>query len=442
MLLQDLPEVAIVRVLTPGGPYAVGDMLSVAYLAPTIGRLVAHDAPAPTQTIESPGFVPETISVCVSHAAPPYARDAILTLSFLDPHIARIHPTGEAVRNLRPRSGDEDDGLANHVTAQARQGSATSVRAILREPDDVWNARRPTSERPDAPSVDGDRSDADPDATASTDGAVTGHVGASPSDAAHAVPRLSATSWRTVDRGSIDSAAFAGAVSLTAPPAPAGVRVRLQWNRDRVRRFVQVIDKLFTIDRLGWYRHTFAMRLLVPDEITCGDATADVEAMRHLVALRAAAVETLGRPLLAAFMPNFSISAEWLESLDNPVAARALAGLREAIVPFVCDDTVVPQVDVASDTTGVIERGELERQPASTVESALPIFIASHACDVVLTERLEAYRQTLVEVFGQTARSAEAVRLNAMSQPNHALDDRLWQLVGTVGQSLGGLAVA
>jgi hypothetical protein len=29
-----------------------------------------------------------------------------------------------------------------------------------------------------------------------------------------------------------------------------------------------------------------------------------------------------------------------------------------------------------------------------------------------------------------------------MAQPNHTLDDRLWQLVGAVGEHFGGLAVA
>ena len=46
----------------------------------------------------------------------------------------------------------------------------------------------------------------------------------------------------------------AGGVRAAASRQRAGVRVRLDWNRDRVRRFVQVVDKLFTIDRLGWYR--------------------------------------------------------------------------------------------------------------------------------------------------------------------------------------------
>ena len=43
----------------------------------------------------------------------------------------------------------------------------------------------------------------------------------------------------------------------------AGVSVRLDWSGERLRRFVAVVDKLFTIDRLGWYRHALAMRLLI-----------------------------------------------------------------------------------------------------------------------------------------------------------------------------------
>jgi hypothetical protein len=62
--------------------------------------------------------------------------------------------------------------------------------------------------------------------------------------------------------------------------------------------------------------------------------------------------------------------------------------------------------------------------------------------DPLLSERLRTYREALSDMFAQTARTTDVVRLGRMSEPNHVLDDRLWQLTGVVGKTLGGLAVA
>ncbi len=472
MLPGDLPELVIVRVLTAGGPYRVGDALSVAFVTPTIGRLVAH-APADVARIcGSLASIPEIISVCVTHAAPPYARDAVLTLSFVDPGVARIHPAVQKISDTvdvpdarHARGSELHEGSA--VTPELRGWSASAARQS--------NFDRSGDVSPAEPAKNGNGlavpylADAENSVAAfsaahdivggcaPTPIATTVEPAANqPSEAASC--ERNAISENSTNRHTPDAAASADRMAsesadygagndgrgqrANAQVALAGVRVRLHWNPDRVRRFVQVVDKLFTVDRLGWHRHAFAMRLLVPDEITCGDAVSDAEATRHLVALRAAAVETLGRPMLAAFMPNFTVTPEWLDSLDSPAAARALAGLREAIVVHVVDG-VVPSLPVdAFVTTGVVERRELLRQPGSIIESVLPILVADRAADPLLCQRLRDYRRTLIDVFGQTAKSPEAVRINQMAQPNHALDDRLWQLVGVVGQSLGNLVVA
>ena len=222
------------------------------------------------------------------------------------------------------------------------------------------------------------------------------------------------------------------------------VMVRLEWNAERLRRFVQVVDKLFTIERLGWYRHSFAMRLLIPDEITCGDTLADVEAMRHLQALRTAAVESLGKPLLAACMPGFGISSEWLESLESSREARAIAGLREALLPYADDGEISldTPAGTALCTIGTITRRELLAENATSVEAFLPLLIPSTAHDTQLGIRLAEYRRLLVELFTQTARAGEPVRLHQMAQPNHSLDDRLWQVVGATAETFGGFAHA
>lgn len=242
-----------------------------------------------------------------------------------------------------------------------------------------------------------------------------------------------------------DDTGAAGSPSpLMHPPRNGRVTVRLDWSSERLRRFVQVVDKLFTIDRLGWYRHSLAMRLLIPDDIACDDMLASVEAMRHLQALRAAAVESLGKPLLAACMPGFSISSEWLATLESSREARAIAGLREALLPYADDGErpIETPLGEALQTVGTIARRELLPENATSVEAFLPLLIPSTAHDAALGLRLAEYRRLLVELFAQTARASEAVRMHQMAQPNHSLDDRLWQLVGAAAEAFGSFAHA
>jgi hypothetical protein len=376
---RTLPDIAFVRVLTPGGPYRIGTTLSVAFVAPDVGRLAAHDAPSDPIVPRDPSdLIPDTISACVVRAAGPYAEGASLTLSFVDPAIARIHETAPDGR----REHAHHDGLVDR-----RHPVAYNVIA----PDD--------------------------------------RVVAPPSE--------------IVAREAIASPLVTGpASSLERTHLRRGARVRLDWNRDRVRRFVQVVDKLFAVDRLGWYRHVFAMRLLVPDAVVCGDSQTDVEALRHLHALRAASIETLGRPLLAAFMPNFTVTSDWLDSLDKPAAARALAGLRDSLLPFAGNDTIEADECEAGWTISSIRQNEIERVPATSVEALLPLFIPYTSAIPELTEKLAAYRSTLIDIFGSTTQPAEAVRIHQMSEPNHALDDRLRQLSGAVSEAFGALVVA
>jgi hypothetical protein len=391
---RTLPDIAFVRVLTPGGPYRVGAILSVAFVTPDVGRLAAHDVSSErTEAHDPTDLIPETISVCVIRAAGPYAAGTALTLSFVDPAIARIHETTPDGR----REHLERDGLADR-----RDAPVTSVTA----PDRVI----PIAISPPIEGVE--------------------------------VRPLAAPS-ETIAHETIASLLVTGpSAVLGRTQLRRGARVRLDWNRDRVRRFVQVVDKLFAIDRLGWYRHVFAMRLLVPDAVVCGDSQTDVEALRHLHALRAASIETLGRPLLAAFMPNFTVTSEWLDSLDKPAAARALAGLRESLLPFAGDDSIEADECDATWTIASIQKSEIDRAPATSVEAMLPLFIPYTSAIPELTEKLAAYRSTLIDIFASTTQPAEAVRVHQMSEPNHALDDRLRQLSDAVSEAFGGLVVA
>jgi hypothetical protein len=184
------------------------------------------------------------------------------------------------------------------------------------------------------------------------------------------------------------------------------------------------------------------MRLLVPDAVVCGDSQTDVEALRHLHSLRAASIETLGRPLLAAFMPNFTVTSDWLDSLDKPAAARALTGLRESLLPFAGNDAIEADECETTWTIASIQQHEIVRVPATSVEALLPLFIPYTSSIPDLTEKLAAYRSTLIDIFGSTTQPAGAVRIHQMSEPNHALDDRLRQLSDAVSEAFGGLVVA
>ncbi len=405
--MPTLPHLAVLAVLSPGGPYRMGDVISLAFVEPTVGRLVSHGAVTSVYETPEAAVVPESISARVIRAAGPYRVGATLTLSFVDPTIARMleyapaideeaPPAVSAPRTYPPESVS---ATVRAIAADAQPLTEAPVRAAERSAI-VWNAPVEAEPMRDEPVVANEAK----------------------------VPLA------FVERG-------------TPVRAPSilplgGVTVHLHWTSERVRRFVTVVDKLFTVERLGWYRHVLAMRLLVPDRIAFSDSASELEAMRHVHALRAASVETLGRPMLAAFMPNFTVTPDWLESIDSPPVARALAGIREAIEPFVTDD-LGAEAEPIDDTwtVGRVVRDDLSRAPAS-VESLLPILIASFATHPDLRARLVAYRRTLIDVFAQTAQSAEAVRLGAMTQPNHSLDDRLWQLVGTLGETFGDAVVA
>jgi len=458
--VHPLPHLAVVRVLTAGGPYRADDVLSLAFVEPTAGRLVPHAGFEATLAPLEAAVVPESISVRILRAAAQYAVGTVLTLSFVDPAVARIHAqTFDGAPLLNPASSTTDAPHVNRVAVEAdfvRAAHSPTARA-----SSVVNARNEPGGGDETPSfADGasaefGRSDVREPAlswepqvapTAQTREpfvATAEHGDSAPPADVVTSEASGSSSCDIAEVREVDVLQHARLAANENRIATPGVEVRLEWTPERVRRFITVVDKLFTVERLGWYRHVLAMRLLVPDRITCGDAANDIETMRHLHALRAASVETLGRPLLEAFMPSFVVTAEWLQSLDSPSAARALAGVRNAIEPFVTADSTPHGASVgATWTVGRIDRGDFLRAPATSVEALMPVLIASASVHRALGERLGAYRRTLIEVFGQTAQAAEAVRLGAMAQPNHSLDDRLWQLVSTIGETFGDRAVA
>jgi len=367
--------------------------------------------------------VPEILLVRVRAASDPYAAGDELALAFNDPEIARLAT------------------LAGGRVAKPQVGAVAAL-----ENDVAGSAARPAPPIPRAVHVE---------VTLAAPPYATGDILA----LWFVDPRFARIAAMRVPPGDLVKAAgippavasprvavgTASDVAL-APSAPLGpgvaslASVRLHWGGDRVRRFVQVVDRLFTVDRLGWYRHALAMRLLVPDEIRCGDPALDATAASALQALRDAAVETLGGPLLEAFMPNFTVTAEWLDALDAPAGARALAHLRTTIESInVVRSTPVEFEPESESTVGTIFAAELSATAGLSLDAMLPVLIPYRSSFPEIDERLAAYRHALIELFGQTARSAKLVRLTQMAEPCHALDDRLWQLVGTIGESFGGL---
>lgn len=399
--MSDIPELAIVRIQSDGGPYRSGDMVSLAFTERSVGRLAPHGAAIQEWRITD-SCVPEIVSAVVTTACNSYGAGSELTLSFIDPCIARIH-AAEPRKSVRaPHEHASPPGAPLHMPP-SQSCSATMD-------DNDLNAS------PDAKDI------AAPSAPNSSGASTNTNVAANPPG------RNGMTATRN---------------NVVASPDPStsrpGALVRVRWTPERVRRFISVVDRLFTVDRLGWYRHVLAMRLLVPDDITTSDERAGAELARQLQELRAAVAQTFGRPLLAVFMPNFSVDAEWLGTLDSPQAARALAALRDTLSALAndCMDVSAAGPDW---TVSPVLKGDLLLMPAASLEALLPILIPTTATDPALGARLTDYRRTLVEAFGQTVRSAGAVRLGAMTEPHHALDDRLWQLVGAVGAAFGEFA--
>jgi hypothetical protein len=232
--------------------------------------------------------------------------------------------------------------------------------------------------------------------------------------------------------------------SIVTPPA-RGVAARkrngalclsLRWTPEDARRFIAMTDKLFTVERLGWYRHSLAARLLVADAVSLSDAGASLEANAQLETLRSCASEALGAPLLSVFMPHFTVDKAWLASLEPASLHSAIAGLRATLVPYLEERSTLETTDTAF-LSGTIARDEWDLVPVSSVEAFLALLIPQRAADANVSQRVGEYRAALIELFGQTAQSSSTVRLKAMTTANHVLDERLWNLAGALQDACG-----
>jgi hypothetical protein len=184
------------------------------------------------------------------------------------------------------------------------------------------------------------------------------------------------------------------------------------------------------------------MRLLLPDELVLLDTSGADEAARRLRALKMAATEALGTPLLAALMPNFSVDAEWLQSIETSALARSAGDLRDFIRPYLDDSPVETTTLEPHVNLGAVRAAELNAASPASVEAFLPLLIPAGPPGEGVGRYLSDYRAALIELFGQTAQASLAVRTTRMTAANPALDDRLSALAGAVAQAYGQLAVA
>ena len=127
--VDHIPDLALARVVTAGGPYRPGDDLSLAFTTPTVSRLVAHDTNVRAKCVPHEGaLVPDMISVVITHAAAPYASGDMLTLSFVDPRVARVHISAERRERSGISHGSTEPTACEEVykTLDAAMAEATS----------------------------------------------------------------------------------------------------------------------------------------------------------------------------------------------------------------------------------------------------------------------------------------------------------------------------
>jgi len=336
-----IPQLALVRVVTGGGPYEQHDVLSLAFVEPAIGRLLKHGDDGERAAVFQPArMVPEMISVEVVRPAAPHALADRLMLAFIDPTLVRVLPGYGSPNGSSP-------------AATRSQPAATPPK-----PATAYSPEMQT---------------------------------------AHAVLHYK------------------------------------RWGESEARRFIAVVDKLFTIDRLGWYRHSLAVRLLLPDAIVVSDAQLSADATRHITILRAAAADTLNAPLLAVYMPHFEIDVEWVNSIETPAMTSSIADLREVLNrPIVLVETAC-----ASELSGSVSHDEWLRWGSGDADTFLALLLPNRARLPSVGQRLVEYRAALLELFGQMAQAPTAVRTSHLTQANHLLDDRLWNLAGALQDAWG-----
>jgi hypothetical protein len=341
MTIEGLPQLALVRVLSDGGPYRRDDTLSLAFSDPAIARIVAHrHDDAALETCDKDD-IPEAISATLLGAAAPYERGEMVVLSFRNPSVARI------VR------------ISTHcapVISVVPEAAVQTERAPL-------------------------RFDVSPE----------------PAD---------------------------------SPVVRPALLLLLRWSADDARRFISVVDKLFTVDRLGWYRHTLALRLLLADSLMLNGEAAP-EANRRLGAVRTIAADALNAPLLSAFMPQFSIDVAWLEAIEPPSLAKAVAALRKSIEPHLSETSLIAHEGEAM-LRGTILRRDWDATPPTSLDAFLPLLIPQSALDANVGQRVQEYRTALLELFGQMAQTSATVRLKQMTS-----DERLWNLAGALQDACG-----
>ncbi len=245
-----------------------------------------------------------------------------------------------------------------------------------------------------------------------------------------------AGSARTSESADDATVSERAATNSSKLPIERGIAVQTQWSRDRAERFAALVERLLAADRLGKHRHALAARLLLPDDLIAGEDAAAGGARAHLTDIKAAAVVALGEPLLASLMPDFTPSAAWLATIETPSLASALTAFEATLPALVAAIDVRPASDTVA-VSSVLARSDFEAIPAANIDARLALLIPWRTAHAHLSERLGAYRRTLVENFAHVARHPAASRLKQRSQTHDPLDEQLWSLVGALQEAFG-----
>jgi hypothetical protein len=352
-------------------------------------------------------LVPQLALVRVLTGGDPYRENDLLSLAFVDTSLARLVAHADTV-SVKPRAGAglgvPETILVEVVTAA--DPHAKNDRLVLSFVDPsvarVFSGYQTVAQRP---------------------------------------ANLESSADHASQSSTLEVALGERAVPITATRAPHARAILrfVRWDEHEARRFIAVVDRLFTVDRLGWYRHALAMRLLLPDEIVLSDSDLSADATRYLEALRSGANNALNEPLLAAFMPHFKIDPSWLGSIETPAIVAAASRLRDILdrQTGIADLSASP-----SELDGTIDQDEWLRWGSAGGDTFLALLLPNRARHPSVAQRLGDYRAALVDLFGQMAQAPATVRSSQMTQSNPLLDDRLWNLTGAFQDAWGVNSVA
>jgi hypothetical protein len=209
-----------------------------------------------------------------------------------------------------------------------------------------------------------------------------------------------------------------------------GPHALLTLDQPRLERIKSTVDLLFRNDRLGWYRHQFAMRLFAPDQLLGVEPDVD-DAWQSIVNSLA---QDAMIPLMRLVIPSFEPSLDWAKGFAHENALGAIGTLVQTMPGLVNAEGVYPAPRLERDQlTGRIRIGIFSffaDQPKPSVHqlnAVLPELIPDTSVSWPnLGTALALYRDILGESFKSIVYMADERRHERMlTAPSQDLDDAL-----------------